>query len=215
MSLLLNDISIKLEHQAAEDVSYGAMTEVTAEILLQQKTIGTISATLVNRQAIPENCFYETADEHSSDMQWIVCALLENRFGRTKLQSLVESDHTEFDFMYISTFHVDCSVGAIALQKFLRHPFIRGDERYDSKESSAAYALDVREAMSPSELEQHYRTLNEERNPALRPDTNQRNREDRRLNEIARGDANQFIRNGFAQDPALAKGGGANARIPR
>jgi hypothetical protein len=130
--------------------------------------------------------------------------LLENRYGRTQLQSLKDDDDQESSFMYIQTFHIDdeykqnenSDIGATALRQFLHHPFIKGNG--DGEEwwnvSSAAYVLDPTEAMTASAR-------------------NAEHPEEQEQDRLSRSDANQFLRNGFFQDPALAKNGGSNARI--
>ena len=214
MSSLKQDITIELKHRECdeEECDYkGALTSVSASILLKGIKIGKISAILMDRNAIPEQCIYQVADEHSSELQWVVCALLENRFGRTKLETLVGDDDSDAAFLYIQRFHVDDSykqngdsdVGSIALYKFLRDPFI-------GQVSTAAYAIDAEEAMSPSERKQHEQ---KKYCVGFDVDKNRDIQEQRRLDSIARADANQFLRNGFVQDPALAKTSGTNARI--
>jgi Ankyrin repeats (3 copies) len=229
----LDDITIQLTHSEEDDALYpGSFIYVNADILIgvsQKKKIGSINATLVNRQAIAERGFYEAFDSHSSDMQWIGCAVMENRRGRTKLQSLLAYDDTEVDFMYIEKFHMDheykqdgsSDVGAKALRLFLHHTFIKGENvEHDScwwKVSSAAYVLDPMEAMTPAQRT-HFKEQQDAHRAALTPFNNaesemQKNEQARYFAELERADANPFLRNCFFQDPALARNGGSDARI--
>jgi hypothetical protein len=166
----LDDIAVELTHFEDDDALYtGSFTHINADIRIgssiqstEKKKIGRIDAILVNRQRIAEHCFYKAFDSHSSGMQWIGCAVMENRRGRSKLQSLVEYDDPEFDFMYIETFHIDdeykqngsSDVEAKALRLFLHHSFIKGENvEHDDcwKVSSAAYALDPVQAMTAAQ----------------------------------------------------------------
>jgi hypothetical protein len=219
----ISDITLKLTHSEDEENLFrGSFTLVNVDILLKRTKIGYISATIVNRQAIADGCAYEAFDDHSADMQWIGCALMENRYGRTQLQSLVEYDDMEFDFMYISEFHIDdefqkngaSDVGATALRQFLYHPFIKGNLGFGCwKVSSAAYVLDPSQAMTPVEREKFHKERQQNPFDAPSKSTEQLDEEQRHLDGLARADANQFLRNGFFQDPALASGGGSDARI--
>lgn len=186
--------------------TYKAFTDVEADILLDGNKIGGIEAVLVDRQKIPDHCFYEAFDELSADMEWVGTSLLENRYGRTKLQSLREYDDPEFDFMFIRSFHVndDCrkdgntDIASAALRKFLFDPsYIKGQLNYGCWQvSSAAYVTKlVNEA-----------TMNE-------PTDRKRKRGDDDEDELARMDAMPFLRNGFFQDPALVREDSDNARL--
>ena len=62
-------VSIKLTHEPAEEASYNAITCVDADILVDGKKGGNISALLIDRQAIPDRHFYSVFDEHSSELQ--------------------------------------------------------------------------------------------------------------------------------------------------
>lgn len=237
-----NNISIRLTHSPDEEASYGELTHVSVEILNNHNAkIGSIRAVLVDRQSVPERCFYSSFDEHSADLQWIGCALMEPRYGRTKLQSLAEYDDPEFDFMYISHFHVDdeyknvvvggvsssSDVAAIALRQFLHHPFVSGQLQYGCwKVSSVAYVLDPLEAMTQSEVElwdKHKKDCREYdmeimTGTTIPPASKQAHetecrRWEERMQVFARQDANPFLRNGFFQEKAIARKGGSDARI--
>lgn len=217
-----NMISLKVTSNADDEdlYSYNCFHNVHAEILYgpEKKKIGHIAAVLVNRQAIPEKCFYQAFDEHSAEMQWVGCTLMENRYGRTSLLSLADTDSDEFDFMYISVFHVDADykqngnsdVGAEALYQFLRHPEVNPqvDDAW-SQVCNVAYVLDATEAMTPTEL--HEYQYREKRTGTLdgTPLTGVglgSTKEAERMDTLERMDANQFLRNGFFQDAAIAKG---------
>mmetsp|Transcript_15155 Transcript_15155/g.32895 ORF Transcript_15155/g.32895 Transcript_15155/m.32895 type:complete len:159 (-) Transcript_15155:864-1340(-) len=95
------------------------------------KQIGTISGIQIDRQKIPKGAFWESFDEHSA-VEWVAGALLESRYGRTKLESLRESgDDPEFDFVFIDTFHIDkdqsSDIAAFALHNFLHGKHMKGD----------------------------------------------------------------------------------------
>lgn len=219
------DVSIKLTHSRDEDGEYGAFENVDVDILLEGIKIGSIAATLVNRQRIPDRYFMSAMDGHSSDLQWIGTILFEPRYGRTKLQSLVAYDDPEFLFMYIRSFHVDAEyrsagssdVGATALRQLLHHPYIKGNHAVSGawKVSSVIYVLDSLEAMTLEE-ETCFKNYQEGIQHFVEP-TPEKKQEERdwgeRLDTIARVDANQFLRNRFFQDPAIARHGGSDARI--
>jgi hypothetical protein len=236
---VVDDISLHLTHATEDDDALypGSFTGVNVDILLgsrsshgKKKKTGSIHAILVNRQAIPKRGFYEAFDSHSSDMQWIGCAVMENRLGRTGLESLAGDDDTECYFMYIEKFHIDdehkqngsSDVGARALRLFLHHPFIKGENTIYGdwwKVSSAAYALDPMEAMTLPQRTQFQAQQDAQRaaqyplNPT-RETVMQQNEMARYFADLERADANQFLRNGFFQDPALVHSGGdSNARI--
>jgi hypothetical protein len=129
------NVSIRLTSSTDERGEYNAFTAVSVDILFRAKKIGSIAATVVNRQRIPKHAFMSAYDGHSGDMQWVGVALFEPKYGRTKLQSLVQYDDPEFDFVYIESFHIDdeykrngaSDVGAAALRLFLFHPVIKGN----------------------------------------------------------------------------------------
>lgn len=160
---------------------------------------------------------------------------MEPRYGRTRLASLAEYDDPEFDFLYITRFHVDdaykqngaSDVATIALHQFLYHPTIRGNSGYADiwSVSSVAYVLDALESMTASEraaFNKHREDCRKNdrarfmRAPGADQDTTleqERKRWDARLKVLARQDANPFLRNNFFQDLAIAKGGESDARI--
>jgi hypothetical protein len=143
--------------------------------------------------------------------------------------SLSEWDDTEFDFLYISRFHVDdeyknnsSDVAATALRQFLHHPFISGE--LDTKVSSVADVLDPCEAMSKEELDSFMKHKRDSREVEVAqmmgdavPNKQQMDQEKERwdacLDIFARQDAIPILRNGIFQDPAIAMGGGSDARI--
>ena len=162
-----------------EDV-YGAFTYINANVFRSNVAIGEISGIAVNRQVIPENCFYQAFDENSASLEWVASALLENKLGRPKLQSLYDAgDDTECDFFLLETFEIDknqpcaCDVATIALRKFLRSKEVKGGNKNSAWFiSSVAYVLPV-----PSECENH---------PQYH-------------------ESMPFLRNNFFQDSALAR----------
>lgn len=189
-SNLDTSISLVIETENTGDDAYGSFKWIKADVFLQgiSKSIGTISGISIDRQAIPEHCFYETFDEHSATMEWIAGSLLENRYGRTTLQSLRNGgDDPEFDFFLMQQFDIDCSqpsdVAAFALRKFLQSKEIRGELQYDVwRVSSIAYAL----SEFPNDQSKRIEVQNE---------------------------AIPFLRNGFFQDTALLQKDPDNARI--
>lgn len=191
---------------------YDAFTKVLAEVILDEKQIGHIFAILVDRKKIPENCFLSACDKYSRDLQSVALKLYEPRYGRTKLQSLAEYDDKEFQFMFITSFHIDnaykingdSNVGAAALQQFLFHPIIKGNEPHGLwKVSSAVYCLDPLEAMTADERDSRASR------PLTQDDPQAIQKHQARMDSLARADANQFLRNGFFQDPAVARQGHA------
>ncbi|KAL7535676.1 hypothetical protein ACHAXR_006662, partial [Thalassiosira sp. AJA248-18] len=159
-----------------------------------------ISGIQINRQKIPNGCFYETFDEHSADLEWVVGTLLENRYGRTKLASLREAgDDPEFDFFFIETFHIDedqpSDVATFALRNFLQSQHIKGNLNYGCWHvSSIAYVF----SDDPREEGQG---------------TNKRKRGND-AQSIAQREVIPFLRNGFFQDESsLIRGDPNNARI--
>jgi len=102
----MDTITLEYTVEPAEDPDEafypGALTYIRAKVLKEKKKIGSIGGISIDRQKIGENSFYTTFDEHSGDLEWIGSTLLENRLGRTKLQSLRDAgDDMEFNFFYI------------------------------------------------------------------------------------------------------------------
>ena len=102
-----------------DDNPYGAYTSVKATVFrggtgtgtgttsAAKKIIGEISGIKVDRQKIPDGCFWETFDEHSGEMEWVAGSLLENKRGRTTLTSLRQAgDDPEFEFFLIQHFRI-------------------------------------------------------------------------------------------------------------
>ena len=229
-----SDVTIKLKHGIDEDGEYNAFTYITVDILVCGSTqAGTIDGTIVNRQKIPNNGFLSAMDGHSGDLQYIGVSLFDAKRGRTILNSLREGgDDDEFDFMYISSicleeqYKTSSDVGAFALRKLLHHPYVKGQCGFGCwRVSSCVYILDPYEAMSK---EEKIRIKNEEQAESLRdsrvsmggsrqPETEEsmraKEQNEQRLEKYARVDANQFLRNGFFQDPAVARNGGNAVRF--
>jgi hypothetical protein len=236
-----SDVTIQLRHELDEDGEYDAFTSVTCDILVRGTKAGKISGTRVDRERIPERHFLGAMDGHSGDLQYVGVSIFEPRRGRTKLRSLFEAgdDTTEFDFLYIDTFHVDpqyrangsSDVGAYALRKLLYHPYIKGQAGTWAAEhglwavSSVIYILDPYEAMTAEEksrIEEEDRIESQRQtqylaNRAAPLETEQsiraKEERDARMDAFARLDANQFLRNGFIQDAAVAKNGGNAPRF--
>lgn len=228
MSSQTPGVSIRLTHALDDDAEYGAFTNVKADIMYADKgKIGYITATIVNRQAIPEGGFMSAMDGHSADLQYVGVTAYEPKAGRTRLQSLARYDDIEFDTMCIRSFHIDhaykqggnSDIGATALQQFLYHPFIKGnlpDGLWNV--SSAIYMMEPTEAMTPAELT----ALNAKRASDRLLPYSQRDEhadraaeaaEDRAWGLLAYKDSPHFLRNGFFQDPALARLGGNAGRF--
>lgn len=218
------DVSIRLKHSLDEDGEYNAFTNVQVDILKINAKIGSIEATMIDRQRIPDGYFLSACDGHSGDLQHMGCTVYESRYGRTKLESLADCDDPEFDIVYIHSFHVhdehkaNSDVATTALHQFLHHPFIKGNSNFGCwKVSSAVYYLDPLEAMSKQE-----RTAHEEKqsadaqtqyarllNPPAETDETRRAKvlEKKKMEILARSDAIPFLRNGFFQDVAIARQG--------
>ena len=133
---------------------------------------------------------------NSGDLEWIGSTLLENRRGRTKLQSIRDAeDDPAFDFFFIETFNIDAKqpseIATQALRKFLRSEQIMGKLNYGCwRCSSFAYVLP---AVDDSSTSPGKRKQDEDNNSR---------------------EAIPFIRNGFFQDLAIVNGNDpANARI--
>ena len=182
MNIAEQDVTISLQHELDSDGEYDSMTAIHVDIFVNGKAAGNVRGTIVDRKKIPERCFYSVMDDHSADMQYVAVSLFEPRYGRSKLQSLVqEGDDMKCDFLYISSLRVNqefrtngsSNVGTYALRKLLHHPFIRGPVGpcYGWAASSCIYILESKNA--------------ESRNHAI-----------------------QFLRNGFFQDIALVSEGG-------
>ena len=121
----------------------------------------------------------------------------------------------------IELFHIDdewktnTDIGAEALHQFLYHPFIKGDLKYGCwKVSSAVYILDPLEAMNKEEraayeAEQASKPYSFATDLLEETDEDRRAKEEekQRMDRLARKDANVFLRNGFFQDPAIARQG--------
>lgn len=231
-----DDVSIRLKHELDESGEYQAFTSITVDILVRGTKAGTISGTVVNRQRIPERHFLSAMDGHSGDLQDVGVSIFEPRYGRTKLRSLVNGgDDMEFDFFYISKLHVEpqykqngsSDVGAYALRKLLYHSYIKGASasKYGCwSVSCCIYILDPYEAMSIEEKERIEAEDRRESEREMRSlgstapvETEQslRVKEERanRMDALARLDANQFLRNGFVQDRAVARQGGNASRF--
>eukprot|EP00526_Cylindrotheca_closterium_P010885 CAMPEP_0113641760 /NCGR_PEP_ID=MMETSP0017_2-20120614/21933_1 /TAXON_ID=2856 /ORGANISM="Cylindrotheca closterium" /LENGTH=414 /DNA_ID=CAMNT_0000553139 /DNA_START=28 /DNA_END=1272 /DNA_ORIENTATION=- /assembly_acc=CAM_ASM_000147 len=177
MSNLSDTISIRLRQDTDDDgdeMEFNALTTLHVDILQNENKIGSIKAWLINRSRIPAGYYYTAFDGHSSTCQWLGCALMEPKLGRTKLESLAPYDNNRSGFVIIDEFNMedaykrDENVSAVALSKFLKHNLIL---------QNATMMIYV-----------------------LPPN-------------FARHDANVFLRNGFFQDPGLARGGGAEQRI--
>lgn len=205
MSILDQPIRVEVAKTSEEDEEsrFGSeFIDVEAKIFHEQKkdAVGYITATLIDRQAIPENGFLRIFDEHSALMEWVAASLLEERLGRTRLQSLQDYDDPEFDFMLITSFGItdqvlakNSDVTTAALYHFLRDPsYIKGNLNYGCwKVSSAAYVLPNPAYVLP--------------NPEVE---RKRKRED--INSFNEETATSifaapFLRNGFFQDPALIR----------
>lgn len=170
----------------------------------RKKELGGISGVSVNRQAIGTHGFFETFDEYSGDLEWVGCSLLENKYGRTRLQSLRQAgDDPEFDFFLIESFWIDqdqddpCALATFALRKFLHSDMIKGNLSYGCwSVSSIAYALH-----DFGEGEQHC--------PGSGSGKRKREDDDRPCYD----EAIPFFRNGFFQDVALLQQDPDNGRI--
>jgi hypothetical protein len=179
-------------------------TYVQGKIMLDQKEIGTIHATIVNRQAFADNDFHPHFDDESADMEWVGCSLLENRFGRTRLASLVEYDDPEFDFMYISSFGLqdpymkNSDIATAALHEFLYDPnFIKKDLRYGLWAVSSAVYI-VPSVASLQQTSQKRKRQDENDDSGANP---------------SRLYMDPFLRNGFFQDAALIHKDPDNTRL--
>ena len=233
-----SDVTIKLKYGIDENGEYNAFTYINVDILVCGSIkAGTIEGTIVNRQKIPNSYFLSAMDGHSGDLQHIGTSIFEPKRGRTILNSLRDGgDDDEFDFMYISSICIEdqykksSDVGAFALRKLLHHPYVKGrssdriDRHGSFRVSSCVYILDPYEAMSK---EEKIRIENEEaecfrdgrmsmggsRQPNTEESIRAKEQKEQSLENHARMDANQFLRNGFFQDPAVARNGGNAVRF--
>ena len=164
----------------------------------RKKELGRISGVSVNRQAIGDHGFFEAFDEYSGELEWVGCSLLENKRGRTRLQSLrAAGDDPEFDFFLIESFWIDqdhvedpCALATFALRKFLYSNVIKGNHQFGTwGVSSIAYALQNIDSSSES--------------------SGKRKRDD----GPSYDEAIPFLRNGFFQDAALLQENPENGRI--
>ena len=221
-SMTSPDVSIKLSHRLDKDGEFNAFTKVSVDILYRRRTVGKIQATVVHSQRIPANYFMSAMDGHSDALQYVGVTLFEPRLGRTKLASLAESDkcdnYARLDFIYIRSFHVDekykakkgaSEIGATALHQLLHHSFI--DE---NNVAAAVYILDPFEAMTTVEQNAHDEKRRNQsllflrsggKTPPESTDSEEARQDQMRMDILARADANQFLRNGFFQDPAIAR----------
>mmetsp|Transcript_31608 Transcript_31608/g.76370 ORF Transcript_31608/g.76370 Transcript_31608/m.76370 type:complete len:410 (+) Transcript_31608:210-1439(+) len=130
MSNLSDTISIRLRQKTGNEMEFKALTTINVDILQNENKIGYIEAWLVHRCRIPSGYYYVAFDGHSSDCQWLGCALMEPKLGRTKLESLAPYDNNRSGFVIIDDFYVedeynrDENVSAVALSKFLKHNLI-------------------------------------------------------------------------------------------
>jgi hypothetical protein len=210
-----DEVTITLKRSVDRDGEFKAFTSVNVDILQQSRKVGSIEATIVDRGKIPPNYFMVAMDGHSSELQYVGVALFEPKKGRTKLQSLQQYDQAT-EFMYIEKLHVDddckvngaSDVGASALHQLLNHPRIKGTNP-NPKLAAAIYILDSTEPMTTEEreradadnLEHMHASRVSSGEPTAEEIVQEQQRKARsQLNQ--RADANQFLRNGFFQDPA-------------
>ena len=199
----VSEASITFEVKQAKPSIPVAFAEMSVDVLLHGTNVGLISVITVNRQVIPSNGFFMAFDEHSSIMEWVGCTLMENRYGRTTLQSLRGHDDPEYDFMLVDCFdikidHCDAlDVKTKVLHKFLRSEHVVGHDDYDWDVSYMAYVLPLYEHVhgfqSPSPENQKFAS-------------------DSALDHYIQ-EAIPFVPNGFFFDMALLLKGPDNARI--
>ncbi|KAL7547283.1 hypothetical protein ACHAWF_010605 [Thalassiosira exigua] len=224
-SISANDVTIKLRHEHDDRGEYGAFTSISVDIHVRGQKAGFVSGVIVNRQAIPERMFLSAMDGHSSDLQYIAVSLFEPRLGRTKLTSVRGGgDDKKYDVLYIEKMHVDdeykrggkSDVGAFALRQLLHHWYIK--RRTDVwGVSSCVYILDPYEAMTQevkqriedeelhaSERQHAIMFRGAEAEPETEESLRAKEEKSRSMDNYARLDANQFLRNGFYQDAAVA-----------
>lgn len=216
-----DEVTITLKRSVDRDGEFKAFTNVNVDILQQNRKVGSIEATIVDRGKIPPNYFMVAMDGHSSDLQYLGVSLFEPKKGRTKLQSLQQYDQAT-EFMYITKLHVedDCKVngasdvGASALHQLLNHPRIKGTGS-KPKLATAIYIPDSSEPMTAEEREKndsleielmHARGMGGDILESTAEDVVREQQRKARLQINLRADANQFLRNGFFQDPAIIGG---------
>jgi hypothetical protein len=212
MANLRREVSIQVEHEPWEEDDYGgAFTIVSAKIFVNEtQEAGSIEAVAINRSRIPRGYFLQAMDEYSRELQGVASAMFDPKLGRYILQSMAQVDNNPRSaILYIEKLHLedafkgdgDSEVGARAIQLLLSHPTLRGNV---VDVHSAVYILDGLEAMVSPEDRARYEAWN--RNP--RPSTAEEREEySQWLDTFCRKDANQFLRNGFFQDEALAAQG--------
>lgn len=211
-----NEVYIKLSSHVDEEFER-SFTPINVAIQVNGKEAGNLDAVLINRAEIRYGHFLSLMDEYSGDTRWISEEIFDPEGGLTLLESLEDHDNPMQPILYIKTLRVkpeyrlegDSNVGAFALRKLLRHPFIVARDA-----SMTVYVLSAREAMSEEEEEQERRERNKpyNENPRKKAKLEKRKRTDW-LQRLARNDANQFLRNGFFQDESYASKGGAPAKI--
>ena len=203
-------LSISNDDDDAEDLGQYAkfgrpLTTYNVKIYLKtdnnnngrKNEVGGITGVSVNRQAIGDHGFFQEFDEHSGELEWVGCSLLENKQGRTRLKSLRDAgDDPEFDFFLIESFWIDqdqedaCDLATCALRKFIHSDVIKGNLRFGAWcVSSVAYALHEVDSSSES--------------------SGKRKRGD----GLSYDEAIPFLRNGFFQDTALLQENPDNGRI--
>jgi hypothetical protein len=201
-----NDDDSDAEEDSGEYAKFGRpLSNYNVKICLKNTTtngqknkqVGGITGVSVNRQAIGYNGFFEAFDEYSSELEWVGCSLLENKRGRTRLNSLrAAGDDPEFDFFLIESFWIDqdledpCVVATFALRKFIYSDVIKGNYSYGTwGVSSIAYAL---HDFGFSEEDQQDQTFSGTSGKRKRCD-----------GEGCYDEAIPFLRNEFFQDTAL------------
>ena len=227
------DVSIKLSHDYDDRGEYNAFTSISVDIFVrknntEKEKAGSITGVLVFRQMIPEGMFLSAMDGHSHEMQMVATGVFEPRMGRTKLISLRDGgDDYEKDILYIESIHVDdrykvkgnSDVGSYAIRKLLRHDNMMKGGGIWCGISSCIYILDPAEAMTreakekcEADGERHMReqmmsSHGEERSSDKDEEVGVgvEDRLRKMRTDYARLDANQFLRNGFYQDVAVAK----------
>eukprot|EP00978_Attheya_sp_CCMP212_P016274 scaffold42485_cov50-Attheya_sp.AAC.5 len=215
---LESSISVVIETSEGDDNDvYKAFTHINAIVFhsnagigTTNKAIGEISGIAINRQKIPENCYWESFDEHSATMEWVASNLIENRHGRTTLKSLRDAgDDPEFDFFLMENFRMDenqhSDVATFALRKFLRSKEIKGNSQYNDVwfVSSMAYVLSAGQSPNDNDTESTGKRKRDESNTgSSTTDTKHQYHE-----------SIPFLRNGFFQDTALVRKDPDNARI--
>ena len=212
MSISSNDVTLQLMNSIDHRGEYKAFRAVTANIQVRAKTVGSISAVIIDRKKIPEDLFLSAMDGHSGEMQLIAVSLFEPHWARTKVQSLKDAgDEEKFPVMYIESMHVDdefkeggqnSDVATYALHQLLHDPYVQ-----KRKVSSCMYILDPTEAMTRQEKEQNEsnRRWRGDDEPETEESTRIEEEEEQRMNQYARLDANPYLRNGFYQDEAVAR----------